>query len=112
MDPGCSSLLDRPTSTPDKEDAQWQWTGRTRCLEVAKWPRGYSGELIFHRRLLHRYLRTLATYVDGAPLRDYCECCVSLDGALNLRDVFYVLYRGLQAVWLFEMFERTPILFQ
>ena len=37
---------------------------------------------------------------------------VSLDGASILCDVFYVLYCGLQAVWLFEMFERTPILFQ
>ena len=82
--PGCGSLLDRPTSTPDKEDAHRQWTGRTRCLEVAKWPRGYSGELIFHCRLLH------SPPTDLNDLRRWCaasgllrECCVSLDGALH-----------------------------
>ena len=106
-------MLARLTSTPDVEDAQRQWTGRTRFLEVAKWPRGYSGELISHRRLLH------SQPTDLSDFRRWCAasgllrvCCVSLDGALHLCDVCYVSHRGLQAVWLFDMFERTPILFQ
>jgi hypothetical protein len=108
-------------STPNVEDAQRLWTGRTRCLEVAKWlAEGVLGGAhlppLVDAVTTHRLERTapmacrVGTTVTVSLLKK--KECVSLDGALNSRDVCHVCCRGLQAVWLLEMFERTPLLFQ
>ena len=84
--PGCGSLLDRLTSIPDKEDAQRQWTSRTRCLEVAKWPRGYSGELIFHRRLLQSPPTDFTHQMCRAPSSETRHSRSSPDAARHRRN--------------------------